>query len=54
MTSFTILIIGVPALLAAFAFKKAQKQTETPKVKRTPDWQFPPKWHPPVTKSETR
>jgi hypothetical protein len=54
VNSLTILIIGAPAVLAVIAFKKAEEQQ--PKTVEPPyrDWQFPPKWHPPVAKTGGR
>lgn len=54
MNSIPILIIGAPAVLAVIAFKKAAKQTKAPKAERVEAFQWPPKWHPPVAKTEGR
>lgn len=55
MNSMPILIIGAPAVLAVIAFKKAQKGREhVAKPKPTKDWNFPPKWRPPASKTGER
>lgn len=54
MNSLPLLIIGAPAVLAVIAAKKAQKQTVTPKVERVEAFQWPKKWHPPVSKTGQR
>lgn len=55
MNGLTLLIIGVPAALAVFAAKKHEHELKSGKQsKKTPDWAFPKKWHPPVAKTEGR
>lgn len=54
MTSLSILIIGAPCVLAVFAFKKAQKVEDDKTEDRKPDWAWPKKWHPPVSKTGSR